>query len=244
MDERQDEITADAGTANVDDPATGALVNSIISAVGWQGLTITTAEGKPAMLAVVDEHGRIVECGPDVAREAWHVAVLSYRRFLIGEGCLRVYSSPTGIYQDERAPQVVPPAIHSCGDRPACPVRPGRGRGLRAFREHYTACVNVFLGAPGAGGPVDMEHARCSPLCDQQQVNLGTIGARLEALVINLNPAESIGHQLSRLCSCLEIKRLHTRSEVGPGFRGGGDCDATRHIKLAFQTGDFTLFRR
>jgi hypothetical protein len=36
----------------------------------------------------------VVESGPQVAEEAWVVAVLAYQRFLEGEGRLRVVSAP------------------------------------------------------------------------------------------------------------------------------------------------------
>jgi hypothetical protein len=84
-----------------DDPVP-PLTLSVISAVLWEGLTVQTEDGRPATLAVVDADGKVVESGQAVLREAWNVAVLSYRRFLIGEGALRVYSSPAGIFHDDR----------------------------------------------------------------------------------------------------------------------------------------------
>jgi hypothetical protein len=78
-----------------------ALSHSVITAVAWQGYTVTTEDGRPATLAVVDEAGCVVESGPEVIKAAWEVAVMSYRRFLIGEGALRIYSKPTGLFQDE-----------------------------------------------------------------------------------------------------------------------------------------------
>ena len=102
MNERDSAPAGGAGPVDVDDPATGTLARSVISAIAWQGFTITTADGRPATLAVIDDAGVIVEYGPSVTREVWSVAVLSYRRFLKGEGCLRVYSSPTGRFQEER----------------------------------------------------------------------------------------------------------------------------------------------
>lgn len=72
------------------------LQKSVISAVSFEGLTITTQDGRPAKLAVIDEHGQIIEAGDDVASAAWSVAIDTYRRFMVGEGHLRVYSSPPG----------------------------------------------------------------------------------------------------------------------------------------------------
>jgi hypothetical protein len=84
---------------------TPALTRSVISAVAFDGLRIQTADGKPATLAIVDQDGRIVESGDAVLEEAWNVAILSYRRFLIGEGALRVYSGPQGVKLDKRRPE-------------------------------------------------------------------------------------------------------------------------------------------
>ncbi len=65
-----------------------------ISAVSYEGLTVTAANGEPAQLAVVDARGVIVAVGPAVARAAFDVSVRSYRSFLIGTGHLRVLSRP------------------------------------------------------------------------------------------------------------------------------------------------------
>nr|WP_080424148.1 hypothetical protein [Burkholderia ubonensis] len=69
--------------------------NFEISAVSYKGLSVTTASGEPARLAVVDQHGNVVDAGPEVARAAWDVAIRSYRNFLMGTGHLRVLSKPT-----------------------------------------------------------------------------------------------------------------------------------------------------
>lgn len=65
-----------------------------ISAVSYQGLSIATADGRPARLAVVDEDGRVIECGPAIADAVWNVAIKSYREFLMGSGHLRVLAKP------------------------------------------------------------------------------------------------------------------------------------------------------
>lgn len=72
---------------------TGALPGVVISAVVHEGLRVTV-DGRPARLAVVDDQGRIVAAGDDVAREAGAVAVNSYRQMWIGQGHLRVLSEP------------------------------------------------------------------------------------------------------------------------------------------------------
>ncbi|MFM0595362.1 hypothetical protein [Paraburkholderia dilworthii] len=70
------------------------LVGCDISAVSYEGLTVKTADGEPAMLAVVDANGNVIAVGPGVASEAWKVAIASYRNFLQGAGYLRVHSQP------------------------------------------------------------------------------------------------------------------------------------------------------
>ncbi len=67
-----------------------------ISAVSYEGLTVRTATGKPATLAVIDEDGKVIDAGPSVLQEAFNVAVESYRNFLKGAGHLRVLTKPPG----------------------------------------------------------------------------------------------------------------------------------------------------
>jgi len=74
-----------------------APISSTISAVSFQGLSITTPDGEPATLAVIDMQGRIIDSGPSVVRAVWEVAIRSYRNFLIGNGHLRVLSKPASI---------------------------------------------------------------------------------------------------------------------------------------------------
>jgi hypothetical protein len=74
----------------------GTLKNSVISAVVHEGLTVTTRDGKPAKLAIIDESGNVVEMGEDVAREAWNVSIASFMKLLEGVGHLRVHTKPPG----------------------------------------------------------------------------------------------------------------------------------------------------
>jgi len=76
-------------------PSTTAALASTISAVSFQGLSVSTPHGEPASLAIVDQHGNVVEAGPDVARAVWGVAIAAYRNFLLGKGYMRVLSQPT-----------------------------------------------------------------------------------------------------------------------------------------------------
>ncbi|MEN8513212.1 hypothetical protein [Burkholderia sp. RS02] len=82
------------GVAWVDDVKVVTPISSTISAVSFQGLSITTPDGEPATLAVIDMQGRIIDSGPNVMRAVWEVAIRSYRNFLIGSGHLRVLSKP------------------------------------------------------------------------------------------------------------------------------------------------------
>jgi hypothetical protein len=69
---------------------TGTLTTSEISAVIHRGLSVKTNDGKPARLAIIDEHGNIIEAGDQVALEAFMVSIASYKNFLKGNGHLRV----------------------------------------------------------------------------------------------------------------------------------------------------------
>ncbi|QDQ24858.1 hypothetical protein FNU76_00045 [Chitinimonas arctica] len=75
-------------------PDTNTLAHSTISGVGHEGLTITTADGRPARLAIIDDSGTVLDQGDAVAREAWNVTLAVYMNLLIGKGYLRVYSGP------------------------------------------------------------------------------------------------------------------------------------------------------
>lgn len=75
-------------------PKTGTLKQSIISGVCYEGLSISTKDGRPARLAVIDADGNIIDAGPEVAREAWNVTLAVYKNFLIGNGHLRILSRP------------------------------------------------------------------------------------------------------------------------------------------------------
>lgn len=74
-------------------PITNQLPGVAISGVAHEGLSVT-AGGRPARLAVIDENGRVIAAGPEVAREAWNVTLKCYRNFLKGQGHLRVHSGP------------------------------------------------------------------------------------------------------------------------------------------------------
>jgi len=69
---------------------TGTLASAEISAVIHQGLRVTTPEGKTARLAIIDDAGNVIDAGDQVAKEAFMVAIASYKNFLKGQGHLRV----------------------------------------------------------------------------------------------------------------------------------------------------------
>jgi hypothetical protein len=75
-------------------PKTDTLDHSVISGVCHEGLSISTKDGRPARLAIIDADGNIIDAGPEVAREAWNVTLAVYKNFLIGNGHLRIFSSP------------------------------------------------------------------------------------------------------------------------------------------------------
>jgi hypothetical protein len=85
---------------SIDVTTPGHLSTATIGGGAFRGYEVQTADGKPATLAVIDESGHIVESGPQVAEEAWVVAVLAYQRFLEGEGRLRVVSAPGALQKE------------------------------------------------------------------------------------------------------------------------------------------------
>lgn len=67
-----------------------------ISATVSTGFNCTTADGKPARLAIVDEAGNVIEAGADVAWAAWRVCIEVQENYWEGMGHLVVHSSPPG----------------------------------------------------------------------------------------------------------------------------------------------------
>ena len=72
------------------------LQNAQLTGTIWSGLTVTTRDGKPALLAIIDEAGNIIESGPAVARECWNVVLQVHRNYLQDKGHLIVHSTPPG----------------------------------------------------------------------------------------------------------------------------------------------------
>lgn len=88
-------------------PKTGTLEHGRISANVSGGYQFTTADGRPARLAIIDDHGNVVESGDVVAREAWNVCIAVIKNFKIGQGHIVVHSAPPGLVQSNQV-QVVP----------------------------------------------------------------------------------------------------------------------------------------
>lgn len=84
----------EAAAAPVNNSSANGAIDCDISAVSFEGLTVRTNDGEPAMLAVIDKNGKVVAAGPSVADQAWNVAIASYRNFLQGAGYMRVHSKP------------------------------------------------------------------------------------------------------------------------------------------------------
>ena len=80
-------------------PKTGALEHGRISANVSSGYQFTTADGRPARLAIIDDNGNVVESGDVVAREAWNVCIAVVKNFKIGQGHIVVHSAPPGLTQ-------------------------------------------------------------------------------------------------------------------------------------------------
>jgi hypothetical protein len=85
-------------------PETGTLQQGCISANVSSGYQLTTADGRPARLAIIDADGNVVEAGDAVAREAWNVCIAVQKNFWIGQGHLVVHSAPPGLANSQKAP--------------------------------------------------------------------------------------------------------------------------------------------
>ena len=78
----------------IDATPPGSLDTAVITGQAHAGLTITTADGQPAQLAIIDDRGQVIEAGPQVARIAWQVSRACLTNFMRGQGYLRVASAP------------------------------------------------------------------------------------------------------------------------------------------------------
>lgn len=58
------------------------------------GIQARTKDGRPAFLAIVDQHGNVLASGANVERAAWLLMCLAQRNFLEGKGHIRVRLSP------------------------------------------------------------------------------------------------------------------------------------------------------
>lgn len=70
---------------------TGSMPRVVIHATSHEGLLVEV-DGKRGRLAIVDDDGKVVAAGPEVAREAEAVALNNYRNTLKGQGYLRTFS--------------------------------------------------------------------------------------------------------------------------------------------------------
>ena len=89
-------------------PKTGTLELGRISANVSSGYQFSTADGRPARLAIIDDQGNVVEAGDAVAREAWNVCIAVMKNFKIGQGHIVVHSAPPGSAQgnaDKQCPR-------------------------------------------------------------------------------------------------------------------------------------------
>lgn len=60
------------------------------------GFIVKTRDGAPARLAIIDEHGNVIEAGKNVAQAAWRLCVEVQENFWEGKGHLLVHTAPTG----------------------------------------------------------------------------------------------------------------------------------------------------
>lgn len=74
-----------------------ALQNAQLMGTIYNGFTVTTRDGKPARLAIIDEAGNIIDSGTAVARECWQIAINVHTNFLRGTGHIIVHSTPPGL---------------------------------------------------------------------------------------------------------------------------------------------------
>lgn len=72
----------------------------LIVGTAHSGLEVVTEDGNPAVLAVLDSEGNIIEAGEHVAATAWEAMVAIYKNFLQGNGHMLVKLAPSNFGSD------------------------------------------------------------------------------------------------------------------------------------------------
>ncbi|WP_312374933.1 hypothetical protein [Pseudomonas oryzihabitans] len=60
------------------------------------GFVVKTRDGAPARLAIIDEHGNVIEAGKNVEQAAWRLCVEVQENFWEGKGHLVVHTEAPG----------------------------------------------------------------------------------------------------------------------------------------------------
>lgn len=68
-----------------------------IQATVSTGFVVKTREGAPARLAIIDEHGNVIEAGKNVEQAAWRLCVEVQENFWEGKGHLVVHTEAPGM---------------------------------------------------------------------------------------------------------------------------------------------------
>lgn len=77
-------------------PEPAPLARARMTGAAHEGLHVTTIDGRPARLAIIDDDGNILEAGDQVAAAAWRTTACVLRNFLRGLGHLRLRTTVTG----------------------------------------------------------------------------------------------------------------------------------------------------
>lgn len=75
----------------------------LVVGTAHSGLEVVTEDGNPAVLAVLDNEGNIIEAGEHVAETAWEAMVAIYKNFLQGNGHMLVKVTPSNFASDNKA---------------------------------------------------------------------------------------------------------------------------------------------
>jgi len=73
-----------------------------VAARVFEGLSVFTHDGKPARLAILDEDGKVIAEGKNVADAAYHTSVEAYRQMLEDKGHIRVYTHTEALAMNTR----------------------------------------------------------------------------------------------------------------------------------------------
>lgn len=75
------------------------LLRSVVSAGAVTGIDVASSKGDQCMLAIIDQDGKVLDCGPAVAQNVWNANVRAMLDFWEGNGHIKTTVYPAAEQQ-------------------------------------------------------------------------------------------------------------------------------------------------